>query len=126
MAHKQCRRRHTVAMAAIFQQVLCAIATMVKRTLHEDGTDHQTSCIDCWGRSWKGDTDASWKTKERAVGVGGALDGRGSAGRQLRAFLMCTKKDLDGNDHGRPAHCVWHRLWSLYMSLQTSVKVTEK
>ena len=113
-------------MAAVFQQVLCAIATMMKRTLHEDGTDHQTSCIDCWGRSWKGDTDASWKTKERAVGVGGALDGRGSAGRQLRAFLMCPKKDLDGNDHGGVPHCVWHRLWSLYMSLQTSVKITEK
>ena len=46
-------------MAAVFQQVLCAIATMVKRTLHEDGTDHQSSSIDSWGRSWKGDTDAS-------------------------------------------------------------------
>ena len=72
MAHSV-GRRHTVAMAAIFQQVLCAIATMVKRTLHEDGTDHQSSSIDSWGRSWKGDTDASWKTKERAVGVGGGL-----------------------------------------------------
>ena len=65
------------------QQAQHASATMMKRMLHEDGTEHEDNSTASSGRSWEGDIDASWTTKEKAVGVGGR--GRpGSAGRQWK------------------------------------------
>ena len=65
------------------QQAQHAIATMMKRMLHEDGTEHEDNSTASSGRSWEGDIDASWTMKEKAVGVGGR--GRpGSAGRQWK------------------------------------------
>ena len=51
-----------------------AVVTMTKGKLHKDGTDHSESRIAGRRRSWEDDIDASWTTKDRAVGVG-ALDG---------------------------------------------------
>ena len=50
------------------QQAQHAIATMMKRMLHEDGTEHEDNSTASSGRSWEGDIDASWTMKEKAVG----------------------------------------------------------
>ena len=46
-----------------------AVVTMTKGKLHKDGTDHSESRIAGRRRSWEDDIDASWTTKDRAVGV---------------------------------------------------------
>ena len=53
---------------------------MTKGKLHKDGIDHSESRIAGRRRSWEDDIDASWTTKDRAVGVG-ALLGRHSCKR---------------------------------------------
>ena len=87
------------------QQAQHAIATMMKRMLHEDGTEHEVNSTASSGRSWEGDIDASWTMKEKAVGVGG----RGRPGEcRMTAFPKGTTLAFCTNRNGAPPHSHIH------------------
>ena len=87
------------------QQAQHAIATMMKRMLHEDGTEHEDNSTASSGRSWEGDIDASWTMKEKAVGVGG----RGRPGEcRMTAFPKGTTLAFCTNRNGAPPHSHIH------------------